>query len=1288
MVSAVEGTSEGTLGTEVEEKEAKGSLHQIVERQILSYEEFAPGKCLKYSHELHLVRPHDQTEVHTKPSELFKHLTQAGNPIPTTPQGLAEGIIQNIGPNRENLITNLKQIFNGILITVEGDKKNYLKGFQPYIDKGQITVHSDGSLTYDPHSLLPSVVNNIQSLIAADQKSFSSSFSTALKGYLVGVGSQINPIQNFPYDKDTYQAAIDALTEQETQVFIDTFYTQLQMGTPPVLSKLQQNVFPSSSPSPFEPKTLVNQGFDAMDSYISLNLTDPISLFPDQGPTLSPSIASLPFSSWWEVLGNQSSKMVGLQVLDDSSTPSVAPPSLNLQTIQALYQKTPSLFPMYGSNIENMTEGALAPGVNANIFLKEGTLAAGNTVFLVGGAINGNPQPNGNPGIYNVGNTGTGLVFSNPESYLNGKDVNWKGYTLTFQPGSEALAELGSTSSPIFQNGPLNPHGTITPTGENSIVYQQQNDNGETVTIPVVKNSPYLSVYTHDTAPQVFFNTLGSQISGVSTFAYQNDEWVQQGNAITSGTTPQGQLFRVEISGVKPTSYFTLYTDQPQSFTLTSSFNKRIVPDGTEIPTPQMPQYIAYTEAKAAAEKAGITLPTADEMNWFAATIQVPEEGGAPNRLVGCNSAGNQVMAVAKIPAAQATLADDAEESLLDLPPNLPIDRGVGFLPLQSDFKGVGASANGVFNQTVMTFYPTQFPGASSETYMGQLLNNFQHLNNAPDEPPFYYQTMCGVMRMVPFSPSKTAEGTYSATFAYETSENYGLYDPETLKPTSPVDWMESASEETLQLLVGALTDPHLIPSSLIWDQDYSLSQQIQTNVQTALEAKTLLDLATAKKLTLTPQQITTLTNVQAQFLADAKERLGVFLGSLSWDPKHHLLVSIYGNEQGSGDFYNNLGEDLQFTNGYMIHSAAMIRMLDPSYFETPDATTPYVWDTPTPGSIPNQAMYRARIVDALLQEVDPSETTPQFPRGRQLDNETHLFKSHGWNIPTLGGQDLESTAEAINFSRGGALWNHLQAEGTTDPTIKQQYETDRNVQLNHGVLGTQAAQTFRNPAHPQSIYLDPLADPVLKEYGVDSTLSNITFVRQRTSDTYWGPGPKGFALAPLGATTMQGINMLGETLDKANAEKIVETFFYDVFHAQDKTLRETPDWSQITQSTIFQNVGWQKEPPVQTAIAVIFMTTLPFLARYSPNLSLAILSWYNQEHATNPKVFQWHPGDNLAVVMNYILQNKAANEKDPLWKDPVTESQMAEIKTALFSMMGQSDTESFPQNSSDRRRH
>lgn len=249
---------------------------------------------------------------------------------------------------------------------------------------------------------------------------------------------------------------------------------------------------------------------------------------------------------------------------------------------------------------------------------------------------------------------------------------------------------------------------------------------------------------------------------------------------------------------------------------------------------------------------------------------------------------------------------------------------------------------------------------------------------------------------------------------------------------------MQNASQDSLDLLVGALTDPFLKPSPLIWDQDYSLSQQIQTNAQTAFESKTLLDLASQGTIFLTPQQKTTLTQVQSVFLSVAKERLGVFLGSLSWDSKHNLLLSIYGNEQGDADFYNNLGQDLQFTNGYMVHAATMIRMLDPTYFATPDENTPYVWDTPNPQSIPNQAMYRPRIVNALVQEVDPTATIDQFPRGRQLDNETHLFKSHGWNIPTLGGQDLESTAEAISFSRGGALWNHLQAEGTTDPTLKQ----------------------------------------------------------------------------------------------------------------------------------------------------------------------------------------------------------------------------------------------------------
>jgi len=1208
--------------------------------------------------------------------------------FPSSPKQLADAIVDNIGVNKANLITNLKVMMGGIESTVSQDEKNYLKGFQPFIDQGQIVKDKEGEYSFDPHVLLPSVTNSITMLVGIDKKSFAESMAASLVSYLKGVASQIDPIQKFPYDKDLFKAKIVALDAADTQLLINELYLKLDMGAAPVLSQITTCTFPVEKSSPFEPKQAPNIGMDMMDPYVQINYSKEISIFPDQPLKLEPSIKSseaVPFSPWWQILGNAQAYNELIQVTDEGTAPTANPPTLPMDVVQALYQRNPNLFPTFGGSIEVQTPST--PEIfNANILLKDGTLTVGNYVGPVMSEIIGNPQPTASQGTYYVGSTGMGILFSNPELYFLGSDANWQGHTLSFSPGHEVLVELYGESSPFYTNGSLTPQGTMTPTGQHSVVYQQCSSDGSSVTTPVVKNSPYMPVFTHGTAPKISIDTPDATITGISTFHHASGGWQQVGSPIATGKTPEGQLFRLEVKTSVGKEYFTVYTDQPQSFTLASSAIKKIVPDDTTFSTKSndAAQFIHYSDAAKLATKQGDPLPEVDKMNWFAATMRVANSAGAPNELVGAVGTGDLVTVVAKLPAVTvAGIADPLQENF-----GLPLDKGASFVPISGDVKTAGMESGQSTSQTAYQFYQSSFPGADGNVYMGQLPNNYHTLESAPQEADYasgklpYYQTLNGVQRIVPVAPQKNSDGTYSVVLSYTDSDHYGLYNAKTQSPTVVTDWMDQASSSQLNGMVSALTDPNLEPNPVVSDQDYSIAQEVETNANTALLAQKLLNLSTSGKLTLSAQQQTQLKQVVATFTTVAEQTMGVVLGSYSWDPKHNMLVSVYGNlmpSGASGDFYNDIGEDIQFTNGYFIHAAATIRQLDPKYFQTPDASTPYVWDTPDPQNIPNQAQYRARIVDALINEVEPNPenavAAKMFPAGRQIDNDTHMFKSHGWNQPTLDGQDLESTAEAINFCQASAVWNHLQGEASTNQAVANTYALDSAYHLNHAIEGVRAAQTFRCPENKTSMYQDPLASDEMKQYGEAITFSNIAFVRKITSDTYWGPGPKGDILTPLGSACMQGINMLAQSLDAPTSEKLIKTLFSDVYFDSNKDPRTQPDWSQITQSKIFKNASWE-DPKTRWGIADIIPTVLPYIARYSPNLALGILDWYREANAKDPTIYVWHLSGNGATSANYILEAENFNQQTEGWVDPVSSADKVQITNYLEQM--QSETQAF----------
>ncbi|MCB1110813.1 MAG: hypothetical protein KDK64_07505 [Chlamydiia bacterium] len=1195
--------------------------------------------------------------------------------FPSTPEELADAIVENIGVNRQALITDLKTYISSLKSTVEQDWKNYMVGFQPFIDSGALVKGSDGNYFYNPHCILPSVVGWIQNQVEADEKGFALSVTASLKSFLAGVASQVDAIAKFPYDRALFEAKVKALDLAQAQEMVDTFYAKLGMGTPPSLDHILSLSFPMEKPSHFAPKQVTNIGMAFLDPYIHINFSTPITVFPKQSLELHPSIQSpeaLPLSTWWQILGDAQTYSQLIQVTAAGTAPSVNPPSLAIDVIQKLYQKTPELFPVFGGNIEMQTPKS-APPFNANALLAKGELSVGDLVGPVVTEMAGNFQPNAEQGVYYIGNTGMGIVFSNPETYNVGVDPNnWQGRTLAFKAGAEALIELRGVSSPIFINGPLEPNGTVTPTGQNSVVYQQLQKDGSAVTIPIVKNSPYMPIFTHQTAPRISIDTLGATLTGVTTFAYDQGQWKEMGSAIQTGKTPMGQLFRFEVKTNNGTEVYSIYTSALQSFTLASSALKKIVPDGTTIDQGNASQYIHYSDAVAAAKAQGVTLPPADELHWFSALIRVPGTSSVCNELIGSVDTGDQVSVVSKMPL-------ETVEKLshpLSEPFGLPLDQGVSWVPLRGDILETAMQGGQSTHQTTYQFYQMPFPQTTQTTYIGQLLNNFQTLKGAPPESDYasgklpYYQSVIGVERMVPVTPQKSGE----VTLTYTNSNHYGLMNP-TQGPILVTDWMDQATSSELTRMVSALTDPHLAPNPTVSDQDYSIAQETETNANTALIAQKLLSLGVSGKLTLTATQETTLKGVVETFTAAAQETLGNFLGSISWDPKHNLLVSIYGNQMPagiSGDFYNSIGQDLQFTNGYFIHAASSVRLLDPTYFATPDASTPFVWDQPA--DTPNQAQYRARIVDALINEVEPrptnAHTKDMFPAGRQLDNETHMFKSHGWNQPTLDGQDLESTAEAINFCRASAVWCNLQAQGAQDSGIQKSYAEDRDYHLNHAIEAVRAVQTFRLPENPTSIYQDPLVAKEMQQYGEEITFTNIAFVRKITSDTYWGPGPKDDALSPLGAACMQGINMLAPVLDAATGEKLVKTLFNEAYYDQSGNPRANPDWSQIVNSQLFTNQGWT-DPKSRWGIATVIPTTLPYIARYSPNLATGILNWYANSNKQQPTVYPWHLSGNLATTMNYISEAQHYNAQDSKWVDPVSETESAQVTQYLEKMSG-----------------
>jgi endo-1,3(4)-beta-glucanase len=98
---------------------------------------------------------------------------------------------------------------------------------------------------------------------------------------------------------------------------------------------------------------------------------------------------------------------------------------------------------------------------------------------------------------------------------------------------------------------------------------------------------------------------------------------------------------------------------------------------------------------------------------------------------------------------------------------------------------------------------------------------------------------------------------------------------------------------------------------------------------------------------------------------------------------------------------------DHHYHYGYFVHTAAIIRHLDPTWGASSAAT----------------------FVQALLRDVaNPSTEDPYFPVFRSFD----WFMGHSWSqgiFESLDGKDEESTSEDINFYYAMSLWANVSQQ-------------------------------------------------------------------------------------------------------------------------------------------------------------------------------------------------------------------------------------------------------------------
>ncbi|KAF9386807.1 hypothetical protein CPC16_007371 [Podila verticillata] len=125
----------------------------------------------------------------------------------------------------------------------------------------------------------------------------------------------------------------------------------------------------------------------------------------------------------------------------------------------------------------------------------------------------------------------------------------------------------------------------------------------------------------------------------------------------------------------------------------------------------------------------------------------------------------------------------------------------------------------------------------------------------------------------------------------------------------------------------------------------------------------------------------------------------------LVYDVTWKGLISGQGLEKGAlADFGNTWYNDHHYHYGYFIHTAAIIRHLDPQW----------------------TSLEINSFVHGLLRDVaNPSSSDPYFPVFRSFD----WFMGHSWSqgiFVSLDGKDEESTSEDINLYYAMSLWGRV----------------------------------------------------------------------------------------------------------------------------------------------------------------------------------------------------------------------------------------------------------------------
>ncbi|ORZ07014.1 endo-1,3(4)-beta-glucanase [Lobosporangium transversale] len=225
------------------------------------------------------------------------------------------------------------------------------------------------------------------------------------------------------------------------------------------------------------------------------------------------------------------------------------------------------------------------------------------------------------------------------------------------------------------------------------------------------------------------------------------------------------------------------------------------------------------------------------------------------------------------------------------------------------------------------------------------------------------------------------------------------LYEPERLKVgLLPESWSEVVtSERLIEIRQQAERD-----AELDFDLDADLDSMYFSGkrlAKFALLSLVVIDVIGDRNGPLYEKCLWKLKRAFERFL-DNKQQY-----RLVYDKTWRGLISIQGLEKGAlADFGNSWYNDHHYHYGYFIHTAAIIRHLDPKW-RTSDVSA---------------------FVNSLVRDVaNPSKDDPYFPVFRSFD----WFMGHSWSqgiFVSLDGKDEESTSEDINFYYAMSLWGRM----------------------------------------------------------------------------------------------------------------------------------------------------------------------------------------------------------------------------------------------------------------------